>query len=203
MTPAAVPAAYTISKTDPQYNIERVSSSAVCVGGTTPYYKWYENGVAWTEGSGPSYQTVDAVFPAWNYTLTVTNDTRCQTATYQSPYVSASNSVSRTLTAPTANIYNDQYRSMGWDWTCPAGTTSYTYSWNITGSVNTSGSGSGGASTSGNGRYTNTNIGWGSGRGYITINCSASAPYGWGTISGSGQGGFGPNCMPMTGSCPP
>jgi prepilin-type N-terminal cleavage/methylation domain-containing protein len=203
MTPAATPAAFTISKTDPQYNIERVSSSAVCVAGTIPYYKWFQNGNAWTEGSGPSYQTVDAVFPAWNYTLTVTNQTRCQTATYQSAYVDASNSVSRTLTAPTANIYNDQYRSMGWDWTCPAGTTSYTYSWNITGNVNQSGSGSGGAVTSGNGRYTNTSIAWGSGRGYLTINCSAGAPYGWGTISASGQGGFGPGCLPMTSSCPP
>ncbi|HEY8886665.1 MAG TPA: fibronectin type III domain-containing protein [Candidatus Microsaccharimonas sp.] len=203
MTPAATPAAFTISKTDPQYNIERVSSAAVCVAGTTPYYKWYKNGVAWTEGSGPSYQTVDAVFPAWNYTLTVTNQTRCQTATYQSAYVSASNSVSRALTAPTSDIGNDQYRSMGWDWTCPSGTTSYTYSWNITGSVNKSGSGSGGASTSGSGRYTNTSIAWGSGRGYFTINCSAGAPYGWGTISSSSQGGFGPGCLPMTGSCPP
>jgi prepilin-type N-terminal cleavage/methylation domain-containing protein len=203
MSPAVVPAAFTITKTDPQYNIERVTSNAVCTAGTVPYYQWFKNGVYWTEGSGASYQTVDAVFPQWNYTLKVTNNTRCQTATYQSPYVAASNSVSRTLTAPTANIYNDQYRSMGWDWTCPSGTTSYTYSWHITGNVNKSGSGSGGASTSGNGRYTNTSIAWGSGRGYLTINCSAGAPYGWGTISASGQGGFGPGCLPMTGSCPP
>lgn len=203
MTPAATPAAFTISKTDPQYNIERVSSSAVCTAGTVPYYKWYENGNAWTEGSGSSYQTVDAVFPAWNYTLTVTNQTRCQTATYQSAYVSASNSVSRTLTAPTSDIGNTAYRSMSWNWTCPAGTTSYTYSWYITGNVNQSGSGSGGAQTSGSGSYTNTSIAWGSGRGYFTINCSASAPWGWGTISNSSQGGFGPGCLPMTGSCPP
>jgi len=203
MTPAATPAPFTITKTDPQYNIQRVTSNAVCAIGTTPYYKWYKNGVAWTEGSGPSFKTVDAIFPAWNYTLTVTNDTRCQTTTYTSPYVAASNSVSRTLSAPTSSIGNDQYRSMGWNWTCPAGTTSYTYSWNITGSVDKSGSGSGGASTSGNGRYTNTGIAWGSGRGYFTINCSASAPYGWGTISDSSQGGFGPGCMPISSSCPP
>lgn len=201
MTPAAVPAAYTITKTDPQYNIERVTSNAVCVAGTTPYYKWYKNGVAAAEGSGPSYKTYDAVFPAWNYTLTVTNDTRCQTATYQSPYVAASNSVSRRLSTPTSDIGNDQYRSMGWNWNCPAGTTSATYSWHITGNVNKAGSGS--AAASGSGRYTNTGIAWGSGRGYFTINCSSPAPYGWGTISDSSQGGFGPGCLPMTGSCPP
>jgi hypothetical protein len=57
--------------------------------------------------------------------------------------------------------------------------------------------------TSGSGRYTNTTISWGSGRGYFTINCKAAAPYGWGTISASSQGGFGPGCIPMTGSCPP
>lgn len=202
-TPAATPAAFTITKTDPQYNIERVTSNAVCLAGTTPYYKWYKNGVAWTEGSGPSYKTVDAVFPSWNYTLTVTNQTRCQTSTYQSSYVNANNSVSRTLTAPYSQIGNDQYRSMRWDWQCPADTTSYTFSWNITGSVNTGGSGSGGAVYNGTGRYTNTNVAWGSGRGYFTINCYSPAPYGWGVISYGAQGGFGPGCLPMTGSCPP
>ena len=198
MTPAATPAAFTISKTDPQYNIERVTSNAVCVGGTTPYYKWFKNGVAWTEGSGPSYKTVDAVFPQWDYTLTVTNQTRCQTATYQSAYVAASNSVSRTLSAPWASIGNDQYRSMSWTGGCPDGTTSFRFDWNITGNVNT-----GGSTTNTGGRYTNTNIGWGSGRGYVTLHCYAAAPYGWGDVTGSGQGGFGPGCLPMTGSCPP
>ncbi|MDB5160085.1 MAG: repeat protein [Candidatus Saccharibacteria bacterium] len=203
MSPAVVPAAFTITKTDPQYNIERVTSNAVCTAGTVPYYQWFKNGVAWTEGSGASYQTVDAVFPQWNYTLKVTNNTRCQTSTYQSPYVAASNSVSRTLSAPTSSIGNTSYRTMTWDWTCPSGTTSYTYSWHITGSVNKSGSGSGGASTSGSGGYSNTGVAWGSGRGYFTINCSAGGTYGWGTISDSSQGGFGPGCLPMTGSCPP
>ncbi|MBC7564950.1 hypothetical protein H7100_01815, partial [Candidatus Saccharibacteria bacterium] len=80
---------------------------------------------------------------------------------------------------------------------------SYTFSWNITGNVNVSGSGSGGAVYNGSGRYTNTNIGWGSGRGYFTINCYSPAPYGWGVISYGAQGGFGPGCLPMTGSCPP
>ncbi len=203
MSPAVVPAAFSITKTDPQYNIERVTSNAVCTAGTIPYYKWYQNGVAWTEGSGASYQTVDAVFPQWDYTLTVTNQTRCQTSTYQSAYVDASNSVSRTLSAPTSDIGNSSYRTMTWNWTCPSGTTSYTYSWNITGNINQSGSGSGGASTSGSGGYSNTSIAWGSGRGYFTINCSAGPTYGWGTISNSSQGGFGPGCLPMTGSCPP
>jgi len=203
MTPAATPAPYTISKTDPQYNIERVTSNAVCTAGTIPYYKWYQNGVAWKEGSGPSYQTVDAVFPAWNYTLTVTNETRCQTATYQSAYVAAGNSVSRTLYSPSADIGNSSYRAMTWNWTCPEGTTSFSYSWNITGSVNKSGSGSGGAQYSGSGGYSNTSIGWGSGRGYFTINCNSGAPYGWGTYTVNAQGGFGPGCLPvMTSSCP-
>jgi prepilin-type N-terminal cleavage/methylation domain-containing protein len=201
-TPAVAPAAFTISKTDPAYNIEQVTSTATCASGTTTSFEWFKNGVYWEEGTGPSYQTVQAVFPAWNYTLTVTAAARCITGSYQSPYVSASNSVQRSLVAPTASIYNDQYRSMGWNWTCPDNTTSYTYSWNITGSVNKSGSGSGGATTTGSGRYTNTGIAWGSGSGYLTINCSSPAPYGWGTISASGRGGFGTNCLPMTAQCP-
>lgn len=198
MTPAATPAAFSITKTDPQYNIERVTSNAVCVAGTTAYYQWFKNGVAWTEGSGTSYQTVDAVFPQWDYTLTVTNNTRCQTSTYQSPYVAANNSVSRTLSAPWTQIGNDQYRSMSWSGSCPDGTTSFRFDWNITGNVNQSGS-----TTNTGGRYTNTNIGWGSGRGYVTLHCYAGAPYGWGDVTGSAQGGFGPGCLPMTGSCPP
>ena len=198
MTPAATPAAFSITKTDPQYNIERVTSNAVCAAGTVPYYQWFQNGNAWTEGSGPSYQTVDAVFPQWDYTLTVTNNTRCQSATYQSAYVAASNNVSRTLAAPYTTIGNDQYRSMSWSGTCPAGTTSYRIDWHITGNINQSGS-----TTNTGGRYTNVNIAWGSGRGYTTIHCYAAAPYGWGDVTGSAQGGFGPGCLPMTGSCPP
>jgi prepilin-type N-terminal cleavage/methylation domain-containing protein len=198
MAPAVVPAAYTITKSDPQYNIERVTSNAVCLSGTVPYYQWFKNGVLWTEGSGPSYQTVDAVFPQWDYTLTVSNTTRCQTSTYQSPYVAANNTVSRTLAAPWASIGNDQYRSMAWTGACPDGTTSFRFDWSITGSVNKSGS-----TTNTGGRYTNTGIAWGSGRGYVTLHCYSAPPYGWGDVAGGGQGGFGPGCLPMTGSCPP
>jgi prepilin-type N-terminal cleavage/methylation domain-containing protein len=198
MTPAATPAPFTITQADPQYNIIRPTSNAVCTAGTTPYYRWYKNNVYWTEGTGASLRTVDAVFPQWDYTLTVTNEVRCQTATYQSPYVGATNSNSRTLTSPWGYIHNDQYRSMSWDGTCPSGTTSWRFDWNITGGVNTSGS-----TTNVGGRYTNTGIVWGSGRGYVTLHCYSSPPWGWGDITYSGQGGFGTDCMPMTAACPP
>ncbi|MBC7459170.1 fibronectin type III domain-containing protein [Candidatus Saccharibacteria bacterium] len=198
MTPAATPAAFTITQADPQYNLIRSTSNAVCTAGTTPYYRWYKNNVYWTEGTGAGLQTVDAYFPQWDYTLTVTNEVRCQTATYQSPYVGAANSNSRSLISPSGYIGNDQYRSMSWDGTCPSGTTSWRFDWNITGGVNTSGS-----TTNVGGRYTNTGIVWGSGRGYVTLHCYSPGPWGWGDITMSTQGGFGPDCLPMTAACPP
>lgn len=185
------PAAFSISKNDPQYNIERVTSNATCAAGTTVSYRWYKNGTFWKEGTGSSYKTVDAQFPAWDYTLTVTSQARCTTANYQSDYTSASNSVSRRLSRPTATIGVSDYRTASWTGTCPDGTTSKSFSWKITGEGLTKS-----GTSSSNGSYSNQNVGWGDGNTYVVLHCKSAAPYGWGDITATGNGPFGAGCTP-------
>ena len=194
-TTAGPPAGFYLTQADPQYNIVRSTSNAICAAGTTPYYYWYFGGNPWVEGTG--YRTVDGGFPSWNYTVNINNSTRCQTADYASSFVSAYNNSSRTLSTPNAQIGNDAYREMSWSGNCPQYTTNWRFDWSIAAEFNASGS-----TYNQGGRYSNQGAAWGDGRGRVTLHCYSEAPFGWGDITAYGEGGFGPKCLPMTGACP-
>ena len=194
-TTAGPPAGFYLSQEDPQYNIVRSTSNAICAPGTTPYYYWYYAGAPWVEGTG--YRVVDGGFPSWNYTVNINNSTRCQTNDYASDFTSAYNNSSRTLSLPYTYIGNDAYRQMSWGGSCPQYTTSWQFNWSIAAEFSVSG-----VTYNAGGTYSNQGQAWGDGRGRVTLHCYSPAPFGWGDVTAYGEGGFGPKCLPMTAACP-
>jgi prepilin-type N-terminal cleavage/methylation domain-containing protein len=180
------PAAFSITSSS-TYNALTASAPVVCGSGLTPTYQWYANGTLWV--SGPSYQTVTYTISN-GQTITLTASGACYNSQATSSYTSSSNSASLTWAAPWAEIGTGVapggYRAIGWDGTCPAGSTSANFAWSTGGTINKSGN-TGGASG-----FSDTGVAWGNGGANVTLTC-----YGpWGGVTAHGYGPYGAACVP-------
>lgn len=184
------PAAYSVSASNPAWNVLRGTSNAVCPSGTTPSYDWYHNvngtNSFWVSGTG--YQTVDYTMN-WNDTVSLSVASRCITSNTSSSFVWGNNTADGSLPGPSISVWGPAWRTMAWSGSCPSGTSSLTYNWFVMAN-------SGGWSAGANGvtytSYANTGTAWGDGDIRATVNC-----YGpWGNVTASGWYDFGSGCVP-------
>jgi len=180
------PAAYSVSQVN-TWNTITATSNATCVAGTVPDYSWTINGGFWQ--SGTDKKTV-SYSVSWNQDVTLAVQTRCTTAGVYSGYTNGSNTVAHTsLDSPTAWSGTCAERTICWDGTCPAYTTSRSYNWRV---VAHDYGWSANSWSANPGSWANPGQAWGDGSVRVTIYCSGP----WGQVTADGWGPFGYGCIP-------